>query len=108
MIEVVVYETEAGKRPFSAWFNDLDPHAAAKVKKAVDRMEDGNFGDVKPVGSGVSETRLAYGPGYRIYFGRDGQTIVVLLGGGTKVRQSRDIENAQLAWANYKRRKKRN
>ena len=106
MIEIVEYVTLAGKRPFSAWFDRLDPRAAAKVKKAIDRMEEGNFGDVKPVGGGVSETRIAYGPGYRIYFGRDGQTLVVLLGGGTKARQSRDIMNAQSAWADYKQRKR--
>ena len=67
MIEIVEYETVDGKRPFSDWFDDLDPQAAARVQMAVDRMEDGNFGDVKPVGRGVSETRIFFGPGYRIY-----------------------------------------
>jgi putative addiction module killer protein len=106
VLEIVEYETVGGKRPFSAWFDELDAQAAAKVQKAVDRIREGNFGDAKPVGGGVSETRIFFGPGYRVYFGRDGQTLVVLLGGGTKKRQSRDIENARAAWGDYKTRTK--
>lgn len=69
-------------------------------------MEDGNFSNVKSVGQGVNEYRLAYGPGYRIYFGRDGETLVILLGGGTKKRQNNDIEAAKEHWNNYKMRKR--
>jgi len=68
------------------------------------RMEQGSFSDVKPVGRGVSEYRLDFGPGYRIYFGRDGDQLVILLGGGTKKRQSRDIDAAKNHWAAYKSR----
>lgn len=69
-------------------------------------MEAGNKGDVKPVGEGVSERRIDYGPGYRLYFGRDGETLVLLLNGGTKKRQHKDIEEAKQCWKEYKRRKR--
>jgi len=80
----------------------LDRQAAAKVLIAVERMRDGNLGDHKSVGKGVTERRVDFGPGYRIYFGRDGNKLIVLVGGGTKTRQSRDIKNAQEVWAEYK------
>lgn len=103
---VVEYEDEDGKSPFGAWFSSLNVPAALKVRTATIRMEHGNFSDVKPVGQGVSECRLDFGPGYRIYFGRDGDRLVILLGGGTKKRQSRDINAAKNHWAAYKRRKR--
>ena len=106
MFEVVVYETEEGRAPFGDWFNALDTQAALKVTTAIARIEAGNLGDVKPVGQGVSERRITFGPGYRLYFGQDGKKLVVLLTGGTKKRQSKDIEQAQVFWADYKRRKK--
>lgn len=68
-------------------------------------MEQGNLGDVKPVGEGVFETKLDFGPGYRIYFAREGTDIILLLGGGTKRRQSRDIEKAIGRWRDYRHRK---
>ena len=70
-------------------------------------MENGNFSNVKPVGLGVREYKLDFGPGYRIYFGKDGDRLVILLGGGTKKRQSRDIDVAQEHWKSYKARKKK-
>lgn len=106
MIEVVQYETEEGQCPFSEWFDSLDTSAALKVRTAVARMEAGNLGDVKPVGEGVSERRIDFGPGYRVYFGQDGRRLIVLLAGGTKRRQRGDIERAKAYWADYKRRKK--
>ena len=106
MFEVVVYETGDGRAPFDEWFRALDVQAALKVTTAIARIETGNLGDVKPVGQGVSERRLTFGPGYRLYFGRDGQKLVVLLTGGTKKRQSKDVEQAQAFWADYKARKK--
>ena len=75
-----------------------------RVTTAIARLEAGNPGDVKPVGKGVSERRIDFGPGYRVYFGRDGQELIILLVGGTKKRQQRDIEKAQAYWAHYKRR----
>ena len=67
-------------------------------------MEQGNLGDTKSVGEGVLERRIPFGPGYRIYFGRDGVTLIILLGGGTKRRQSRDIEEARVLWGEYRAR----
>jgi putative addiction module killer protein len=69
-------------------------------------MEHGNFSRAKGVGSGVFESKIDFGPGYRIYFGRDGERLVILIGGGTKKRQQQDIAEAQACWADYKRRKK--
>jgi len=84
----------------------FDPPAAAKVTAAIIRMEQGNFSNVKGVGSAVFEYVLNFGPGYRIYFGKDGDQIIILLGGGTKTRQQRDIKLAIERWQDYKRRKK--
>ncbi len=111
MIEVEEYLTEDGKSPFAKWFNTLDPRAAAKVTTALERFERGLLGDVEPVGEGVSERRLDFGPGYRIYFGsvRDKHTvkIVILLCGGTKRRQKQDIKDAKSLWKAYKSRKRK-
>ncbi len=107
MPDLVQYETEEGNCPFATWFDALDVQAALKVRTALARMETGNPGDVKPVGEGVSERRIDFGPGYRVYFGQDGQELVVLLVGGTKKRQQRDIDQAKAYWADYKARKKR-
>ncbi len=104
MNEIVQYETEDGHCPFAAWFMALESSAAVKVRTAIARMEAGNFGDVKPVGGGVPERRIDFGPGYRPHFGRDGQKLVILLVGGTKKRQHRDIAAAKDFWASYKRR----
>ena len=106
MFKVIVYETEDGRAPFEDWFNALDTQAALKVTTAIVRIEAGNLGDVKPAGQGVSERRIAFGPGYRLYFGRDDKKLGVFLNGGTKKRQSKDMEPARAFWADYKRRKK--
>lgn len=102
MNEVVEYIRDNGRCPFAEWFERLDDQAAAKVVTTLERMKAGNFGDHKSVGQGVIERRINYGPGYRIYFGRDGAKLVVLVGGGTKSRQSSDIKQAQETWAEYK------
>jgi putative addiction module killer protein len=94
-----------GKSPFEEWFGDLDATAAAKVSVALARVAQGNFSNVKGVGAGVLEYRIDWGPGYRIYFGRDGNLLVILLTGGTKKRQQRDIEFAQELWFDYKLRR---
>ena len=106
MIELRAYVGEQGNKPFAEWLDELDAQAAAKVTIALARMEQGNFSQVKGVGSGVFEYRIDFGPGYRIYFGKDGDTLVILIGGGTKKRQQQDIAAAQDCWAAYKRRKK--
>lgn len=105
-IEILEYQTEDGDRPFATWFEELNPKAAAKVTSAVTRLGLGNTSQVKGVGSGVLELRLNFGPGYRIYFGKHGQDVVILLGGGTKKRQSEDIAEAQDRWLDYKTRTK--
>lgn len=84
MIRIREYIDARGRSPYAKWFGGLDPRAAAKVATALIRMEHGNLSNAKGTGAGVFEWRLDYGPGYRIYFGRDGDTLVILLGGGTK------------------------
>ena len=106
VIEIVEYIDTKGKNPFRRWVSGLDAGARARVLAAVLRMEGGNFSVAKGIGSGVSELRLDFGPGYRIYFGRDGERLVILLGGGSKKRQQTDIEEAHACWAAYKRRKR--
>src|SRR5262249_1197420 len=97
-MQVLQYLDESGRNPFASWFDELDPRAAAKVTIAVARMEQGNLSNAKGVGGGVQEYRIDFGPGYRIYFGRDGDAIVILLAGGTKKRQQQDIAIAQARW----------
>src|SRR6266853_4791425 len=100
-IRVLEYLDRTGRSPWRRWFNDLDAHAAAKVGSALYRLGRGNFSTVEGVGSGVFEARIDFGPGYRIYFGKDGETVVILLGGGTKKHQQADIEAAQALWQEY-------
>ena len=75
------------------------------MRTVLARIEAGNLSNLRGVGGGVLERRIDVGPGYRVYFGRDGDALIVLLGGGTKVRQQRDIEDARVLWEGYKRRK---
>jgi putative addiction module killer protein len=105
MIVVREYLDSSGDSPYAAWFDSLNAEAAAKVTTAVTRVSLGNFSNVEGVGSGVFEYKLDFGPGYRIYFGKDGEALVILLGGGTKRRQQRDISAALANWQDYKRRK---
>ena len=106
MIEIREYIDTQGRNPFQRWVARLDPIAGDRVAIAIERMEAGNLSNVKGVGRGVFEYRMDFGPGYRIYFGRDGNTLIILLGGGTKSRQYRDIENAKSSWQDYRRRKR--
>ena len=105
MIEVLLYEQADGRSPVADWFDDLDRQAAAKVTIAIERLRRGNVSNVKGVGAGVLEFRIHWGPGYRLYLGRDGERLVILLTGGTKQRQDADIERAKTYWADYKRRR---
>ena len=106
MLDVREYLDEDGTSPFADWFVTLDATAAAKITVVLARIEQGNLSNVKGVGEGVLEYRLDFGPGYRVYFGRDGNVLVILLAGGTKKRQQRDIEAAQARWTAYKQRKR--
>src|SRR5260370_22705769 len=105
MIGVREYLDTKGRSPYAAWFDNLNTEAAAKVATAVTRISLGNFSNVESVGSGVFEYKLEFGPGYRIYFGKGGDNLVILLGGGTKKRQARHISAALANCRDYTRRK---
>jgi len=105
VITIREYIDAKNHSPYAIWFNRLNAPAAAKIATALIRMEQGNFTKAKSVGAGVLECRIDFGPVYRIYFGRDGVSLVILLGGGTKKNQQRDIETAKALWKEYKRRK---
>jgi putative addiction module killer protein len=106
IVEILEYLDARGSSPYQDWVNSLDAKAGAKVTVSITSMRLGNFSNAKGVGSGVQEYRIDFGPGYRIYFGRDGDTLVILLAGGTKKRQQADIVTAQARWSDYKKRKK--
>jgi len=103
-MEIREYLAEDGRSPFARWFNKLDARAAVRVTIALNRMEQGNLSNSKSLG-GIFEYKLIYGPGYRIYYGRDGDLLILLLGGGTKKTQSKDILSAKQSWIDYKKRK---
>lgn len=106
MIEIEEYLDADGNSPFGKWFGKLKAQAAAKVTAYLARVEDGNFSSFKGIGQGVHECRIDWGSGYRVYAGKDGAKLVILLGGGTKKRQQADIKRAKAAWQDYKKRKK--
>jgi putative addiction module killer protein len=103
--EIKEYINDSGRSPFADWFDSLDTITAARADKYIRRLEAGNFGSVKVLKEGVSEQKIDFGPGYRVYFGRDGKTIIILLGGGSKRRQSADIAAAIERWKRYKQAK---
>ena len=107
MLEIRYYVANDGRQPFAEWIADLDALTRAKMVRAIKRMEQGNLPNAKTIGAGVLEFRIDYGPGYRLYFGRDGETLIILLVGGTKKRQQRDIAAAHGYWQDYKDRKRR-
>jgi len=101
--QICYYHTKDGQRPFANWFTKLrDQRAQQRIDGRLARVELGNFGDAKGVGEGVLELRVDYGPGYRVYLGRDGLEVVILLCGGNKRRQDKDIAQAKEYWADYK------
>ncbi len=103
--EIKIYMTADGEEPFSEWLDGLhDKKVRARIRTRLDRVRLGNLGDHKSVGEGVVELREHHGPGYRIYCGRDGDTLVVLLCGGDKGSQERDIQQAIEYWSDYRRR----
>lgn len=104
VIKVAEYIRENGSNPFKEWFDDLDAQAAAKVATATLRLEMGNTSNVKWFGA-IGEYRIDWGPGYRLYLGKDGEALIILLVGGTKKRQEKDIERAKTLFAEYKTRK---
>ncbi len=104
MIKFVIYQTSSGKEPYSEWEDNLDYSILDKVRSRIARVRLGNFGDAKMLkgANGVWELRIDCGPGYRIYFGKIGQTIVILLTGGDKKSQKSDVEKAKRYWLDYK------
>ena len=104
-IKLLEYVIQDGKNVFRTWIRNLkDKTARARIRVRLNRIRLGNFGDCKPVGEGVNELRIDYGPGYRVYFARSDFAVVILLCGGTKKKQSEDIKLAQKFWADYRRR----
>ena len=93
--------TDDGHSPFAEWFDELDAVTAARVDRYVRRLETGNFGAAKSLRDGVFELRLDFGPGYRVYYGMEDRTIIILLGGGSKRRQDADIAAAKERWKRY-------
>ncbi|MDE2222950.1 MAG: type II toxin-antitoxin system RelE/ParE family toxin [Candidatus Omnitrophica bacterium] len=108
MVRVEEYIAEDRRSPFAEWewFNDLDAHAANKVNTYLTRIAEGKTSSIKPIKGTFGEVRIDWGPGYRIYIGKDGDKLVILLGGGTKKQQQKDIDRAAMLWEEYKDRKK--
>ncbi len=104
--ELVLYETVEGESPFEDWLENLkDLKARAIIRARLDRLEYGNAGKYEPVGEGVYELKIYFGPGYRVYFAEDGKTVIILLCGGDKGTQRKDIEKAKDYWMDYRERK---
>jgi putative addiction module killer protein len=100
--ELVFYADENGNEPFQLWLDDLrDARNRRRILSRLVRVQQGNYGDVEPIGEGLSELRFFFGSGYRVYFGEDADNIVVILCGGDKASQNQDIENAKAYWQEY-------
>ncbi len=101
-----IYRLPEGRIPYLEWLRKLkDERARQKIQVRINRVRLGNFGYSESVGEGVQELKIDYGPGYRVYYGREGQELVILLCGGDKDSQSEDIQKAKQYWANYKKEK---
>ena len=101
-IEIHVYRGSRSQAPYFKWLAaQKDQRTVAVIQARLNRVRLGNFGDCKAVGGGVEELRVDYGPGYRIYFGRDGKTVIILLCAGSKSTQNRDIDSAKEFWRDY-------
>ncbi|HWK75467.1 MAG TPA: type II toxin-antitoxin system RelE/ParE family toxin [Povalibacter sp.] len=105
-LEIREYLAPNGVSPIARWRKTLDPQVRARIDRVIERFADGNFGDRQGLGGGVLETRIDTGPGYRIYYGVDGPTLVILLAGGIKRSQEADIRRAKQRWSDYKERKR--
>lgn len=103
--QVLIYADETGYEPFQAWLDTLrDTQGRRRIIQRLLRLQEGNYGDVAAIGEGLSELRLFFGPGYRIYFGEDANNIVLILCAGDKSTQSRDIADAKAYWKEYQNR----
>jgi putative addiction module killer protein len=99
--EIQFYEDERGNRPALVWLKRLDLQQRVRIQRRLDRVRDGNLGDSRNLGDGVSEFRFFFGPGYRLYYGLDKGTIILLLNGGSKGTQNKDISKAKQLWKDY-------
>jgi putative addiction module killer protein len=106
-VDVREYLTADGKKPYREWLDTLDAATRARIQARVLRFSTGNLGDHKSVGGGVLEARVMFGPGYRIYFAKDGAQLVLLLLGGDKSTQTGDVALAQESWKAYQEGKRR-
>ncbi len=105
--QLVFYADENGTEPFQVWINNLrDKQGRRRIINRLFRVQQGNYRDVEPIGEGLSELRLFFGSGYRVYFGEDAGNIIVILCGGDKNSQSRDIDEAKAYWKEYQSRAK--
>jgi putative addiction module killer protein len=100
--ELAIYQTDTAKEPFSDWLSELDSKVRGRIRSRLDRLEqEGHYGDYKSVGDSVYELRFFFGSGYRVYFAEDGHTIVLLLSGGDKDSQDKDILQAKAYWKHH-------
>ena len=104
---IAVYRDRQGKEPLTEWLNSIrDRRTRARIDARLDRLQDGNFGDYRSLKGGLFELRLHFGSGYRIYYGRRGDELIILLAGGDKSSQTRDINKAKQYWKDYKKQEK--
>lgn len=99
--EVIIFADNAGNSPFTEWLDDLDSSTRARIEQRILRVSLGNYGDHKVLQDGINELRFTFGAGYRVYFGEDGDTVVVLISGGDKSTQKKDIKKAIEYWKEY-------
>ena len=103
--QILIYADQDGKEPFTQWVSGLDATSRARIFARLDRVEGGNFGDCQTITNDLSELRFHFGPGYRVYFGTVNNTLVILLAGGDKKTQKRDISRVKNLWDEFLRRK---
>jgi putative addiction module killer protein len=105
---IIVYKDKGGNEPFTTWLDNLrDLDGKRRIAARITRLQSGLYGDCEPVGEGVSELRMFFGPGYRVYFGEGENDIVILLCGGDKSTQKKDIKTAKEYWQEYKENERR-
>lgn len=104
--QIAEYLDESGKSPFRDWLESIDVHSKARIQARIFRFETGNLGDYKVIGGGVYEARFDFGPGYRVYFGIDNTRLILLLFGGDKKSQGRDIQKARKCWLEHQKGRK--
>jgi putative addiction module killer protein len=98
MFELEIYQAENGKEPYTVWLQTLDTRTRLKVVASVERLADGNISNLKGLGGGVSELKINFGAGYRVYLARKGDALIILISGGSKKRQQKDIDQAKAIW----------